>query len=357
MTISSINQTKYIKIKELGKGSYGTVFLVLRDSDNKKFAYKKFKRDEETIDLGILREISILEIFKGNKHGVMNIQDIIFTTEEIGFIMPLYKMDLRDAIDNNKLNKITKINIVYKLLHIINFIHYNGVIHRDIKPENIMLDENFNPILADFSLAKVFSGLCNEGTHTGSIATVTYRAPEVFYKKKYGFPSDIWSLGVVFYEIFTNKSLDENTDIEALNFINNKINKIRETPLGIMIKGMLNNNPEKRLTAMQCINSKIFKKTNNINIKFVKLNTNTNNTEIDDLINNICQEMEVEKNITKITASHYLNKTTCDPFNAVILAIKMFETDTFDIENDFTNYKEEEANILQQLNFNLYLTC
>ena len=215
MTISSINQTKYIKIKELGKGSYGTVFLVLRDSDHKKFAYKKFKRDEETIDLGILREISILEIFKGNKHGVMNIQDIIFTTEEIGFIMPLYKMDLRDAIDNNKLNKITKINIVYKLLHIINFIHYNGVIHRDIKPENIMLDENFNPILADFSLAKVFSGLCNEGTHTGSIATVTYRAPEVFYKKKYGFPSDIWSLGVVFYEIFTNKSLDENTDIET----------------------------------------------------------------------------------------------------------------------------------------------
>ena len=57
----------------------------------------------------------------------------------------------------------------------------------DLKPDNVLITEDMKPILCDFTLSKLFDGIAGEGTHTGKISTVTYRAPEVVNREPYSF--------------------------------------------------------------------------------------------------------------------------------------------------------------------------
>jgi serine/threonine protein kinase len=117
---------------------------------------------------------------------------------------------LGEAVDHGKLtNRRDKVAIAHGLLSAVAHLHDNGFIHRDIKSDNVMLvrvEDEWNPVLIDFSLAKLIEGsmykskqiiLEETATHTGGAGTVTYTAPEVIELKPYGFKSDLWSVGVI----------------------------------------------------------------------------------------------------------------------------------------------------------------
>lgn len=81
----------------------------------------------------------------------------------------------------------------------ISHLHSLNIIHRDLKPENILLDQNLNAKVCDFGMAASGGpGICRS-TFCG---TYEYMAPEVFEGEGYGGEADIWSLGVLLYEIF-----------------------------------------------------------------------------------------------------------------------------------------------------------
>jgi len=114
-------------------------------------------------------------------------------------VMPKGLCSLKKAITTNLLNNKQKLNIAHKLLIAVAFLHENYVIHRDIKTDNILLDEDFNPVLADFSLAKIFDTTLKGTTHTPGLGTTSYKAPEVYHEEIYDLSADVFSLGIVFF--------------------------------------------------------------------------------------------------------------------------------------------------------------
>ena len=339
---------------ELGSGTYGTVYSVTRD-DGAYFAFKKFEKSSCDLDIGALREISILTMLKNipPEYCLMRIEDIIVINDEeqtVGIIMKKYNTDLHDALTKKILEKKDCENIALKLLEAVVFLHDNGIIHRDIKPENILLDDNLNPVLTDFTLSKVFTGVSTKGTHTGNIATVTYRAPEVVAKKPYGFPADVWSLGVVFYELFTGKQLIVEKDKEALELIYNQIPKFEKGKIGTMLCGLLCFDPKKRWSARRALESKVF---GDILIEPFKIWTPMNNCKVGNDVEDMCENFEVEKRVTRMAAQTYINITKCSVHSAVELACKFYETDP--IASGTDDFAEEEMMILKNMNYNLFI--
>ena len=79
----------------------------------------------------------------------------------------------------------------------VNFLHENNLVHRDLKPENLLIDENGKVKLCDF-------GWCvelNNGTRNTFCGTFEYMAPEIINESPYDGSIDVWSLGVLLYEL------------------------------------------------------------------------------------------------------------------------------------------------------------
>jgi serine/threonine protein kinase len=296
MSSGDLPMGRYHRAQSLGSGSYGSVVAVYND-DGEEFAMKLFIEDEDDeavtpgLDLGALREISILRLLrKGNAHeNIIEIDDIKVASDGesddqagagidntwLGVTMPLYKAGtLSDAINEGKLtNKRIKVAISHGILSAVAFLHDNGIIHRDIKSDNIMLeygdDGTLKPVLIDFSLAKVIDGsmyrsnnitLEETTTHTGSVGTVTYTAPEVVECKPYGFKSDLWSIGVILLEMIQNHTIEAEKNKEALKMIEIAKDNLPDQPLPNLIRGLLTINPKHRLSARLALQSPVFLK-------------------------------------------------------------------------------------------------
>jgi serine/threonine protein kinase len=119
----------------------------------------------------------------------------------------------------NKLQKITwkfRLRILYEIAITMNFLHTNQpqILHRDLKTSNILLTENIigtnnecSIKINDFGLSKIFNS--NDVNKNGSdcIGTVQWMAPEVIKKNKYTNKCDVYSFGIIMWEIATRKKL------------------------------------------------------------------------------------------------------------------------------------------------------
>src|SRR5262249_51194841 len=96
--------------------------------------------------------------------------------------------------------------------------HRTGVIHRDLKPANILLDEDGNAYLADFGIAKDLRNVVNSGTQPDMVVgSPDYLSPEQARSEPVSPPTDIYSLGVVLYEMLTGQHPFPNvTPIERM---------------------------------------------------------------------------------------------------------------------------------------------
>jgi eukaryotic-like serine/threonine-protein kinase len=115
---------------------------------------------------------------------------------------------LREAISQKTVDPAAALRIVPQICGALEFAHSSGVVHRDIKPENILLGEGGKVKVADFGLAKLSS--MDPGntalTLTGSpMGTLRYMAPEQFDGADVDHRTDIYALGVVFYELLTGR--------------------------------------------------------------------------------------------------------------------------------------------------------
>lgn len=95
------------------------------------------------------------------------------------------------------------------------FLHSKKIIHRDMKSDNILIDDDLHAKITDFGISKIFNEVDSNQQHTKQIGTSCYMSPEVTMGKTYNEKCDIFSLGIIMYEVLT-----ENTNPYGASIMN-----------------------------------------------------------------------------------------------------------------------------------------
>src|SRR5580658_8860180 len=113
---------------------------------------------------------------------------------------------LRNILDDGRIPQERAIHIALGVLDALEYIHANGIVHRDLKPENIMVDAEDNIKLIDFGIAgDAAAKRLTYANFTAAIGTPNYISPEQVKGKRGDGRSDLYSMGVILYEMLTGK--------------------------------------------------------------------------------------------------------------------------------------------------------
>jgi tetratricopeptide (TPR) repeat protein/predicted Ser/Thr protein kinase len=205
LTTGSTFAQRYQVIEELGKGGMGKVYKVLDTELNEKVALKLIKpeiaSDEKTIErfrneLKMARKISHKNICR--MYHLSKAEETHYITMEF-----IDGEDLKSFIRRSGQITVGKsISIAKQVCEGLAEAHRLGVIHRDLKPQNIMIDSDGNGRIMDFGIARSLNaeGMTGAGVLIG---TPEYMSPEQVDGKEAGKRSDIYSFGIIMYEMVT----------------------------------------------------------------------------------------------------------------------------------------------------------
>lgn len=160
-----------------------------------------------------------------NNPYVIRLDKHFHTEDRLDLYFPFYRAgDLSQKIKHIKQKNIylTEDAIwmhCFELSSALKYIHSSNILHRDIKPNNIFINDSSEFILADFGLSIIL----NPGDFVNeTVGTPLYSAPEVLFHKFYTTKIDIWSLGLVLYELCChNRLFDVTTMNELMKSISN----------------------------------------------------------------------------------------------------------------------------------------
>jgi serine/threonine-protein kinase len=126
---------------------------------------------------------------------------------------------LRKIMNEGRIPQERAIQIAKEILKALEYIHSNGVVHRDLKPENIMVDENDHIKLIDFGIAgDTASRRLTYANFTAALGTPNYISPEQVKGKRGDGRSDLYSVGVILYEMLSGKlPFSGSTPLAAMN--------------------------------------------------------------------------------------------------------------------------------------------
>ena len=254
---------------ELGSGAYGRVYLVRHNETKEEYALKviekkKLRNMYENFDI-IYNEIKIQS--KLEHPNIIKLYSMDETDNEINIIMEYAKNgNLYQLITRNKTGFSEKIAFQYfiQVVNAVYFLHENQIIHRDIKPENLLIGENNTIKLCDFGWAKNLS-LKNRSSYCG---TVEYMAPEIIESENYDYSVDIWSLGILLYELLMGHSpfKDKTTKNTIVNIKLHELKFDKEISEDCkdLINKLLEVNKEKRLNIKDILTHNFVKKNENL---------------------------------------------------------------------------------------------
>ncbi|MGZ0169670.1 MAG: protein kinase domain-containing protein [Planctomycetales bacterium] len=215
---------RYAIKKELGKGAMGAVYLARDTQLNRDVALKvptftdkspanmieRFYREARSA--ATLTHPNICPVYDVGEHDGTHFISMGFIAGRplSAYIESGKKQPERQAAA-----------VVKKLALALQEAHDKGIIHRDLKPANIMIDQRSEPVVMDFGLARLTNDkeearLTREGTVMGSPA---YMSPEQVEGKNLGPHCDVYSLGVVFYELLTGQTPYQGTVVSVIGQI------------------------------------------------------------------------------------------------------------------------------------------
>lgn len=198
---------RYEMKQVIGEGGMSRVYLAHDMILNRDVAIKvlHYDFDDEEASTKRFRR----EVLSATSLSHPNIVDIYDVGEDDGYqylVMEyIHGQTLKHFIQSNgPLTPEQAVPIMQQIVSAIAHAHHNGIIHRDIKPQNILMDESFQVKITDFGIAMALNATAHTKTNS-IIGTVHYLSPEqarggIATKK-----SDIYSLGIVFYELLTGK--------------------------------------------------------------------------------------------------------------------------------------------------------
>ena len=195
----------------LGRGGMGVVYQARQPRLNRLVALKILAREKEQdaqFTERFTREAQALA--RLNHPNIVTVHDFGEAGGHCYLVMEFVDgLNLRQLLQTRKMPSDQALTIVPKICEALQYAHEQGVVHRDIKPENILLDKSGRVKIADFGIAKMLGDEPGQQTLTGAkeaVGTPHYMAPEQIEKPlSVDHRADIYSLGVVFYEMLTGE--------------------------------------------------------------------------------------------------------------------------------------------------------
>lgn len=253
------------ELKEIiGQGSFGIVFKAIEKATGQIVALKVIQKsknlDDKKEQTNILREITVPRIL--NLPGIVKLLGFRFPLTDEGMtpdkllsinakdkynhtkyvdltgaiivteLMKNGSLDsyVKDYLDskgmkNEVLNPTVRTKILFGIAATMKQVHKRNVIHRDLKLENVFLDDNKEPRIADFGLAKV---MVNKVDMTMVVGTPFYMAPEIFAdgEETYTVSVDVYAFAFVMYKMFSN--LVQFADLKAIRSPQQYLRKIEQ---------------------------------------------------------------------------------------------------------------------------------
>ncbi len=205
---NSRSYDRYQVIEELGRGAMGVVYKAFDPRLNRSVALKVMRPDrqvslefvrrftDEAVAIGKLSHHNIVGVYdRGKDHGTF------FMAMEL-----LEGQSLKEVIETRGMTYQDTISIGVQVAEALDYAHKHGIIHRDIKPSNIILQEDGRVKITDFGIARIEDPEATRNTQLGQImGTPSYMSPEQAQGQILDGRSDLFSLGVVLYEIVTGK--------------------------------------------------------------------------------------------------------------------------------------------------------
>jgi tetratricopeptide (TPR) repeat protein/predicted Ser/Thr protein kinase len=227
LTEGSVLGGRYEILAVIGKGGMGWVYKA-KDREIDRIVALKVIREDLARDENIIKRFrdEIILARKVTHKNVLRIYDIAEAEGRKFISMPYIEgRDLKDIITEEGALEVDRaLDISRQVLEALKSAHEAGVVHRDLKPQNIMIDKEGNVCVADFGIAK--SADTGGLTVTGQIVgTPEYMSPEQAEGKDVDFRSDIYSFGLILYEMLTGK-----VPFKADSIISTLMLRLREKP-------------------------------------------------------------------------------------------------------------------------------
>ena len=207
--------------EKLDKGIFYVVKKMINNTTNEEYVSKKLLTvlEDTTYDEiinfsqelhiipglnhpAILKFIGYMQSFTGNR-----LPTIIVEYSSKGSLLKYIEANAKST--ENQLNETNKLIIVYGIASAMSYLHSHDILHRDLKLANIYLDNSLNPKLSGFNISIQINNKSRE-RRPKIKGTPAYIAPEVYLNKEYSKASDVYSFGLIMYEMFTGHKAFEH---------------------------------------------------------------------------------------------------------------------------------------------------
>ena len=197
---------KYIVKRELGRGGMGTVYLAEQPGLGREVAIKELILSAVADPIALKRFIQEAQVMARASHpNLVQVHDL----EQIGdanyIVLEFVRgKSLRDVLNQGSLALPQTFAVMHGVLQALDYAHKRAIVHRDMKPENVLMSDEGNVKVADFGIARLMddSGAGSTATKTGTtVGTPQYMSPEQVASSKVDGRSDLYSTGIMFYEL------------------------------------------------------------------------------------------------------------------------------------------------------------
>ena len=334
----------FIKEKVIGKGSFGSVYLVRRKQDQKLYALKtvfleKLNKKEQENSVNEVRLLASInhpnvigykEAFWNDKNCSLN---IIMEYADDG---DLQKKIIKKREEGKNFNE----NLIWlysiQMIEGLKALHDKKIMHRDLKSANIFLTKKIHQCkIGDMNVSKVIK----DKVLTTQTGTPYYASPEVWRDEPYSYKSDLWSIGCVIYEMCSLRPPFNGKDMNDLfeKVCSGKLKRIDNfysEDLWNMILMLIQTDVDKRVDCDKFLNSELIKKK----IKEFKSIPNT-------YYDGCKLEQNMNKDTSNISLLETINFKSINELKYQLPNIKNYESNKT-IANSIlnSNYKKDNAN-------------
>ena len=195
---------KYRVKGELGRGGMGAVYLAEQPGLGREVAIKELIQSADPVALRrFLQEAQVMA--RTSHPNLVQVHDMELMGNVNYLVLEFVRgRSLRDWINEKEIPPPQVFAIMHGVLQALDYAHRRAIVHRDMKPENVLISDEGNVKVADFGIARLMddTGVGGTATKTGTtVGTPQYMSPEQVSSSKVDGRSDLYSAGIMFYEL------------------------------------------------------------------------------------------------------------------------------------------------------------